>query len=211
MTEREQFYQLRLDDCATPGFVSFDKPYYGTLEEIRGFIAALEQDEQCRENHANLIAAFHAYESGNHDAKHYAAFQEIPLLIPVDVLMRRVERLHDYAWTHMNIWECPYYLRCRELEAEQVWIETEKCCVRCLRTRFKNLELKSIVGDEWRPLNSGFWGYPHMLEYEEPYVYSRLLVSEEAFKTKKLALKNAQANQPGLCLDEVCDEMFGDG
>ena len=47
--------------------------------------------------------------------------------------------------------------------------------------------------------------------YEEPYVYSRLLVSEEAFKTKKLALKNARAHQPGLCLDEVCDEMFGDG
>ena len=44
----EQFYQLRLDDCATPSFVSFDKPYYGPLEEIRDFVNALEQDEGCR-------------------------------------------------------------------------------------------------------------------------------------------------------------------
>lgn len=120
-------------------------------------------------------------------------------------------RITDEAWTHMNIWECPYYLRCRELEAEQVWLQIEKGFVRCVRARFKDLELQSIISDEWRPFNSGFWGYPHMLEYEEPYVYSRLLVSEEAFKTKKLALKNAQTNQPGLCMDEVCDEMFGDG
>ena len=50
-----------------------------------------------------------------------------------------------------------------------------------------------------------------MLEYEEPYVYNRLLVSEESFNTMELALKNAHARQPGLCLDEVCDDMFGDG
>ncbi len=101
----QQFYQLRLDDCATPSFVSFDKPYYGTLDEIRGFIAALEQDEACRESDAAPIAAFHAYESGDHEAKHYAAYQELPLLIPVSVLERKTVTLREYAWTHMNIWE----------------------------------------------------------------------------------------------------------
>ena len=207
----EQLYQLRLDDCATPSFVSFDKPYYGTLEEIRDFVAALEQDEECREGEESLITAFHAYEAGKHGATHYAAYQEIPLLIPVSILTRKTVILREYAWTHMNIWNCPYELRCEELEAGQVWIETEKGCVRCLRAKFKNLELKSVIRNDWRPLNSGFWGYPHMLEYEEPYVYNRLLVSEESFNTRELALKNAHARQPGLCLDEVCDDMFGDG
>ena len=111
----------------------------------------------------------------------------------------------------MNIWECPYELRCQELQVEQAWIEAENLYVRCVRARFKNLELQSIINDDWGALNDGFWGYPHILEYEEPYVYNRLMVIEEVFKTKKLMLKNARASEPGLCMDEVCDEMFGDG
>ena len=97
------------------------------------------------------------------------------------------------------------------MEAEQVWLQIEKGFVRCVRARFWDLELKSIISDEWRPFNSGFWGYPHMPEYEEPYVRCRLMVTEETFKTRKLALEDASLPQPGLLLDEVCDEIFGDG
>lgn len=208
---KEQFYELRLDDYATPSFVSFDKPFYGTMEDIQGFVAALEQDEECRDRHEELISAFHAYENGNHDVKHHAAYQKIPLLIPVNVLERRTTTLQKYEWTHMNIWDCPYDLRCEELQAEQAWIAVHNGYARCLRARFKNLELQSIVNDDWRVFNDGFWGYAHMLEYDEPYVYNRLMVTEEAFKTKKLALENARADDPGLLLDEVCDEMFADG
>lgn len=207
----DTLYQLRLTDCATPSFISFDKPFYGSLEEIRGFIAALEQDEDCRERCEALIAAFCSYEAGNHAVTHNVAFRELPLLRPVHVLEQRSITLREYAWTHMNIWECPYYLRCEELEAEQAWIVTANSYVRCVRARFRNLEIKSIARDGWRQLNGGFWGYPHMLEYEEPYVYSRLMVAEEAFSSKRLLLKNAHSPRPGLCLDEVCDEMFGDG
>ena len=69
---------------------------------------------------------------------------------------------------------------------------------------------QAIINDEWSAFHDGFWGYPHILEYEEPYVYNRLMVIEEVFKAKKLMLKNARASEPGLCMDEVCDEMFGD-
>ena len=209
--ETEQFYQLQLDDHATPAYISFSKPYYGTLEEIRAFVAALEQNEKCRNCHESLITAFHAYENGDIGAKHNVAYQEIPLLIPVKVSKRRSLTLPEHKWTHMNIWECPYELRCQELQVEQVWIEAENLYVRCVRARFKNLELQSIVNDDWGALTDGFWGYPHILEYEEPYVYNRLMVIEEVFKTKKLMLKNARASEPGLCMDELCDEMFGDG
>ena len=42
----EQFYELTLDDCATPSFISGAKSFFGRLSDIRSFVTALEQDER---------------------------------------------------------------------------------------------------------------------------------------------------------------------
>ena len=60
----EQFYELTLNDCATPSFISGAKSFFGRLSDIRSFVTALEQDERCKENHEQLISAFKAFESG---------------------------------------------------------------------------------------------------------------------------------------------------
>ena len=174
----QQLYQLTLDDSATPSFISFTKPFYGSLSDIRCFIEALEQDEDHKENYKELTEAFRAYESGSTDVKHHAAYQEIQLLKPVKVLASRTTNLKDYRWTHMNVWDCPYELRCEELIAEQTWIEQEGTYLRCLRAKFRKLEFLSSFDQQWRDLNDGFWGYLHMLDYDEPYVFQRLWVIE---------------------------------
>ena len=40
------YYRLELDDYAAAAFTSFSKEYFGTLDDIRGLITALEQDEE---------------------------------------------------------------------------------------------------------------------------------------------------------------------
>ena len=40
----EQYYRIMLNDYAKPAFVTFDKAYYGSLQQVRTFIEALEQD-----------------------------------------------------------------------------------------------------------------------------------------------------------------------
>lgn len=30
----EKVYHIELDDCATPGFVTFGKDYYGTMADV---------------------------------------------------------------------------------------------------------------------------------------------------------------------------------
>lgn len=207
----EQFYELTLDDCATPSFISGAKPFYGRLSDIRSFVTVLEQDERCKENHEHLIGAFKAFESGDTETEHYAAYQKVRLLTPIKVLTSRTTTFPNHRWTHMNVWDCPYELRCEELIAEQMWIEREGSYLRCLRAKFKKLEYLSNFEKRWRDLIDGFWGYPHMLEYQEPYVVLRLWVAEEPFASKELALENAKMPEPGLCLNDVCDEMFGGG
>ena len=41
----KQIYKICLDDYATPGFVSFTKGYYGTVEDIEGLVSAIRDDK----------------------------------------------------------------------------------------------------------------------------------------------------------------------
>ena len=54
----EQYYRIMLNDYAKPAFVTFDKAYYGSLQQVRTFIEALEQDKRTKRNHEPLIKAF---------------------------------------------------------------------------------------------------------------------------------------------------------
>ena len=51
----EQYYRIMLNDYAKPAFVTFDKAYYGSLQQVRTFIEALEQDKRTKRNHEPLI------------------------------------------------------------------------------------------------------------------------------------------------------------
>ena len=40
-----RYYRLLLDDYSAASFTSFDKDYFGTLEQIDGFFQAIKADE----------------------------------------------------------------------------------------------------------------------------------------------------------------------
>ena len=76
----QQLYRLELDDMATPAFTSFGKYYYGTLEQIRTFIRALEEADYLGDHSKELIVAFHAYEAGQTDVRHNVSYREVRYL-----------------------------------------------------------------------------------------------------------------------------------
>ena len=41
-----RFYRLLLDDYSAASFTSFDKDYYGTLEEINEFFEEMKKDKE---------------------------------------------------------------------------------------------------------------------------------------------------------------------
>ena len=99
----EQFYCLHLDDYSAAAFTSFGKAYYGTMADIKAFIGTLGDDPGRSENYAKLIGAFREYEAGNTEVKHNVAYQEIPLLEPVNLLGKAMLRLDNYRWEHLCI------------------------------------------------------------------------------------------------------------
>ena len=45
-----RYYRLLLDDYSAASFTSFDKDYFGTLEQIDGFFQAIKADEEDRKS-----------------------------------------------------------------------------------------------------------------------------------------------------------------
>ena len=96
------------------------------MDEIRRFINALKNADYVKGRCNSLIEAFEAYEKGQTDVAHNVAFRDAPLLWPATILHEERHLIKDFAWTHLNIWEYPQELRCKQVELHHLWIECEQ-------------------------------------------------------------------------------------
>ncbi len=96
------YYRLELDDYSAAAFTSFEKYYYGTLDELRCFFDALSSNKNHKDPFSQLISAFRAFEAGERDSKHYVAYREVPLLVPVKLLHKEKITLPNHSWEHLN-------------------------------------------------------------------------------------------------------------
>lgn len=208
----EQFYSLHLDDYSAAAFTSFGKAYYGTVSEIKAFIDAMDKDPERSETYAELIGAFREYEAGNIVVKHNVAYQEIPLLEPVNLLGMATLRLDNYRWEHLNTWQWPYNMKCDVVDTTHYWFALDGIYCRAVKARFENLRYEDI-GDGWTAIEDRFWGFPMMIMPEGRYLYNRLAVEEKRFKRKKDAEEDRAAFPLARDVNfiEFCNDIFGDG
>ena len=206
------YYRLELDDYSAASFTSFGKDYFGTLEDILGFINALEQDDDFCKSQESLISTYHKYEQGEKKVRHNVAYQDVPFLVRTKVLHREHRQYRDLRWEHLNTWRWPYYMRCSQADTEHIWLKCGKKFYRCVKVRFTDLEYEGL-DDQWDPLGGMLWGYPEMIEYEKPLLWNRLAVVEKYFDS----LEDLQADidafveKPDPEFSRFCDDIFGDG
>lgn len=209
---KHDFFRMELDDYAAAAFTSFSKFYFGTMEDIRGFIQALEQDEDYAITQQSLISTFKRYEQGEKKILYHVAHQQVPFLVPTKILCRKVQTYHNLKWVHLNTWRLPYYIRCRSAEAEHMWLCCHRRYYRCVKVRFTDLEYEGFQ-DEWDALGGMRWGYPEMLVYEKPLLWNRMAVIEKEYER----LEDAQYDiacfeeKPDPEFARFCDDIFGDG
>ena len=209
---KEQFYRLVLDEYASPSFCTLRKGYYGSLNDIKGLVDALDADQHYREHHLELINAFRAYVSGDHTITYRVAYSELPLLEPVELLDSAALRLDQFAWSHTNVWDCQYHLRCDCVETVHYWLRLKDRYLRVVKANFKNLEFLSEIHG-WRTLHSHFWGFPKMIVSAEGDVYNRLAVCEKSFESLAEAETDIAAfpSLKDVDFTEFCNDIFGDG
>lgn len=207
----KQLYRLCLDDFSSASFCSFEKYYFGTLDDIKNFIDAIRSDEKLAEKFANLINTFDKYMAGEKNIKHNVAYREMPFLVRAKCLDTTESMLTNYNWEHINTWQWPYDMRCKEAKSSHVWISCQGEYMRCIRTEFIDLEYEHFNGRWDEP--GMIWGYPHQIEFDNNRTYNRLFVAEKLFKNKTESLEDIEKFKinPDPNFKEVLDDIFGDG
>lgn len=209
----DRLYCLRLDDYSGPSFTSWGKPYYGTLADIQGLVDALSDDgKEHGLTITEMIDAFRAYLTGDHEVAHHVAYQEVPLLTPVEALgAKRLSQKH-FSWEHTNTWGCIYPMRCDCVTIDLYWISGPEGFSRVVRAGFDNLAYMGS-SDSWHPLRDGFWGFPEMIKTDGNTCSIRLAVLDKRFENLDAALEDMAAAHTvsDVNFKRICDDIFGNG
>lgn len=217
--KNEQYYSVALEDFATVSFVSGTKNYFGTLPEIEKFINSLKTDPKKSDEifFSKTVSAFEEFKSGNENASHYAGNGEVRLLTAAAVYDSMSYTLPAMEWEHLNIYKSPYKMRFTSAEIEHIWFEADGNFYRTMTAKLTGLEhdcrLAEDDPEQWKPFdNKSFWGYPHIIEFEEPYTFNALAVPEKRFKTEEELKADIEEfkKDPKPDFSAFCDDIFAD-
>jgi hypothetical protein len=211
-TDKELFC-LELDDYAVPSFISADKSYFGTLEDIGSLIDALEADDRRRESHARLIQAFKEYVAGNTEVMFNVAYRDVKLLKQVSLIAQENSVVSLNSYEHFNVWDCIYYMRCDKADSSHIWVRFDDRYARCIRTEFYNLQY-AVTDEEkdYEPVD-GCMGFPKQTVFEDDRVWNRLYVVEKYFDSEEELRADIDSfkTSPDPVFTEVFNDIFGDG
>ena len=204
-----KYYTLLLDDPGKPGFCSFDKPYFGSADNMRMAVGLLRD----REGYEDTVNGIENYLNGQRNAEHRVAYRSVPVLTEVEWISEAKLSIGEKTWTHKNIWGCPYVMRCDGALLMQVILKYENKYCRCLRAWFDNLRYEGPTGS-WNRIDS-FWGHRYlMLNYKLPgdnYKLNNILyLLDKEYATLEEAVDSLTKPEE-LCFYSFCDEIFADG
>ena len=208
-----KLYRLQLDDYSAPSFTSFGKDYFGTMEQIQSLFDCLRSDENFVGRFQYILGVNDRYLAGETDITHNVAYREVPFLVEAEVLSKAQSTLENFQWTHMNTWDCPYYMAFQKAENTQLWIS---CCgyfCRVIQTEFEGL-LYGIEPEDLRPLGTMALGYPGQIELlPDGRIRNRLFVIDRYFDSREEAMEDyaKYEAQPNPQYATILDDIFGDG
>lgn len=204
-------YGINLNDYFTASFCSSTKTYFGSLDEIKSFVDMLEDEE-----YKDTKEAFKRFLDGDTEATHYIAYHQHRLIEKAEVLAEEEIELGKTSWEFLNLWRWPQYMeinsgtvRLMLIKYKNTYFRAVKASVSGLRTSVEEDRPK----DKWLNLCGGFWGHPCMLvttgNSESYIVHSSLYMKEKEYATEKEALEKFHTDT--VCLDCLCEDVFGDG
>lgn len=207
-----RFYHLLLDDYSAASFTSFDKDYFGTLEQINEFFESIKSDKQMAKHQEYILSIYEQYLAGNKTVTHKVAYRDVPFLVPAKVIGVQKSKLTDYSWEHLNTWHWTYEMKFDIVESEHIWFSCYGKYSRCIQANFTNLQYKGIF-DNYEPMDGMIWGYPCQITGKNGNLRNRLYVVEKWFKAKEEAMNDQiQFEQsPDPDFSRVLDDIFGDG
>ena len=207
-----RYYRLLLDDYSAASFASFDKDYFGTLEDINEFFEKIKSDKDIVKRQKHILSVYEQFLAGKKDISHIVAYREVPFLVPAKVLATETSTLTNHVWEHLNTWRWPYMMKCDKVECTHIWFSCYGKYSRCVKAQFVNLEY-GMDSEEYKLLGGMIMGFPGIIAGKKGYLYNTLFVEEKVFKNKSEAMKdrNEFIKKPDPIFSKFLDDIFGDG
>ena len=183
---RRDVFGVELPDYAMPGFCSGSKLYFGSIDDIASFRSALYSDDRCKPEDMEFMSA-----------KLYGA---------------KYSSQAAGKCEHTNVWGFPYFAWWDRLESVHLWIRYKDRFLRCVRVRMTNLRIDTNedASASYSP-GEQLWGYPHILEYRQPYHFNRMYEVEKTYETEDSLLYDLAHYDGSIELTTWLDDLFGDG
>lgn len=169
------------------------------------------KDDKDEQTYKQLSSALAAYKNGENNITHTVAYNEVPFLVPVNLLEAVSYIMPCTEWEHINVWDCPYKMQFQSAEIQQFWFEIDNTYVRAMKAKITDLKYEDYSGS-WSDIGT-MWDFPHIIEVEAPYTYNRLAVAEKGFDNRaefegdyKHFLSVHDTN-----FTNFCNDIFGDG
>ena len=210
--DKKVLYGVRLNNYFSPSFCLNHKMYFGTLNNIREFTRSIRKSEQSY----MIRMAFKRYMSGETDATHRVAYIQQKLIEDVELIAKGKVKLGPTAWEFLNVWHRPQYMELDSAVVKTALIKYEDRYFRVIKASVRGLRTSPEVNrpkDQWIELSYGFWGHPGILssvaDGDTSIVYSNLYMKEKEYATKEEALAKFHTDE--VCLDGLCEDIFGNG
>ena len=163
-----------------------------------------------------LRKALKRYTSGETDVTHRVAYIQQKLIEDVELIAESKFKLGATAWEFLNVWYYPQYMEIDSAVVKTALIKYEERYLRVIKASVRGLRTCAdinLLKEEWIKLTEGFWGHPGVLsstkDGEIYMVYSNLYMKEKEYTTKEEALTKFYTDE--LCLDCLCEDVFGNG
>lgn len=208
----EKYYRLLFDDYSAASFTSFDKDYYGTLEQINEFFEEIKKDEELAKRQEYIISVYEKHLAGQKNISYKVAYREAPFIIPAKLLGEKTSVHINLSWEHLNTWRWPYIMKCDKAECRHIWLSCYGKYSRCIKANFTNLRYENTEG-EFKKLGDMLWGLPGQISGIDGDLFNRLFVEEKVFKNKKEAMLDFEQFEKtnDINFTEILNDIFGDG
>ena len=194
MLQKDQIFELYLEDYSLPRYMPAAKSYYGTMSEIIDFMIKLEDNAQTATRYKETLDAAEFYDLDN-EATHTVAGMTLPIFTPVKELSRLETTMEDVCWEYNTFNRACFSCYASSVELSQFLIETPDSYELCVQANITGLQIH-YPGLGWVFPNGAIHGFPGMVSFDENTHRLALAVSQKSYTLDKLDCAMADALNP---------------
>ena len=196
MIDKDQIYELKLEDYSYPRYMPALKSYYGSMSDIIALVVRLEDDQATATRYKGTLEAAEYCDLGE-ELYHNMAGQMVPFCVPVEELSRLDTTVHNKEWVYTTFSGAQYPCKASEIELRQSLLRTNDGFVVSIRANIIGLQV-CYPAFGWIYPKSKIDGFPGTVTYGEDTHRMELSATMAEYSFDELEFAKADALNPDL-------------